>query len=356
MATDDATNQGQAAWQDELVALLGEIEAAHTPRAEAAIFTRVTELAPELQIFLLEHMAAQDTSEAAAFVASLAAHANTPDAVRTRASEELAALAARGITPAAPDVESFDSGWAQLGRERGEQIMLLGWRLADGRMEAFVFLLDWHGDGLKDFYRTREISDAEWHELLEHNGEKGAALVEISLAEGRALLEDALSESHRFSRPVPREYKLAQQLVRQRVVDTAEPAAAHRSYVTPDLAPEDMAKAYARALHYRDYALIWELMVLDGHSIVSGDETTRAQAIDALRREWKHAPRRRPNATATIEAPAKPEDLHRSVLLEGEAETVERTGRRVRTRVRERIRLDRTLDGWRIAAIESLGS
>src|SRR5262249_23603076 len=147
-------------------------------------------------------------------------------------------------------------------RERGEQILLLGWRLSGGEIEAFVFLLDWRGDGLKDFYATRRLTDAEWRQLVEHNTAKGAPLVEVTLAEGRALLEAVLAESRRFSRPLPREYKLTQGTIARRVLEVEEVPSAprSRSYLAPDLAPEAVISAYAAALHYRDYALAAELL------------------------------------------------------------------------------------------------
>ena len=353
MTQDNPSSQQQAGWQNELAALLAEIEAATTPADEARVFGRVAALDPDLQLFLLEHMAAQATPEAAAFLAALAAHPHTPPAVSARARAEPDTLAARDILPPAPGVETFHAGWLQEGRERGEQIMILGWRLPDGRMEALVFLLDWRGDGLKDFYRTREVSPAEWRELLEHNGAKGAPLVEITLAEGRALLEDALAEGQRFSRPAPREYKLAQDVVNQRVAQATDLPTTRRSHITPTLAPEEVVAAYVRALHHRDYALVYELLAPD-HSTRA---QPRAAAIEALRREWKPMPRRRPDAKATLEAPSAATAARRddaSVLAEGQAETVERTGRRVRTTVRERYHLRRTPEGWRISGVETL--
>src|SRR5690242_12802867 len=75
-----------------------------------------------------------------------------------------------------------------------------------GWVEALVFLLYWCGDGLKDFYRTRHMSDVEWHQLVEHNAAKGAPLAELTIPEARALLDAAQAESRRFSRPMTRDY------------------------------------------------------------------------------------------------------------------------------------------------------
>jgi hypothetical protein len=353
---DSGTTDGSiAGWQEELAALLAAIEAAQAPEgshareAEAALLARVAGLDLDLQQFLVARMAKQESAEAAAFLDALASRAETPGVTREQARAALATMAERGIVAPTTQTESFYAGWVQQGRERGEQIMLLGWRLPDGRIEGLVFLLDWRGDGLKDFYRTREISDAEWGELVEHNGRKGAPLTAISLADGRALLEGALAESQRFSRPVPREYRLAQALIQRRILSATGLPAAPRQYVAPDLNPAAVVGAYIRALHYRDYLLVWELLA-PKHSMRAQE---RAEGVDALRRQLKHMPRRRPDAQISLEgqSPITAQE-HASVLAEGEEESFERSGRRVRQSVRERYHLRHTADGWRITAID----
>lgn len=336
-------------WQTELATLLAEIDAAHTPEAEAAVITRVATLDPSIQHFLVERMAEQESPEAVAFLQALAARVETPAEVRARAQTGLTALAERGIVAPEGGVEHFYAGWVQHGRERGEQIMLLSWRLPDGRLEGLVFLLDWRGDGLKDFYRTREISDAEWQQLVEHNGQKGAPLTAIALPEGRALLEAVLAEGRRFSRPLPREYKLALSVIERRILAATELPATPREYVAPDLEPAAVVMAYVRALHYRDYLLACELLAPAHPTRGSGP---RADAADAMRRELKHAPRRRPDVTTTSDHDSPAAGDTATVTAEGEEEHVERSGRRVRQSVRERYMLRRTPDGWRISAIE----
>jgi hypothetical protein len=346
------TGDGDAArWQDELVALLADIEGAHTPEVETRVLGRLVRLDPDLQRFLVERMGEQDTPEAAAFLSALAAHPEAPSALREHAGAGVIALAERGIAAPVPGIETFHAGWVQRGRERGEQIMMLGWRLPDGRLEGLVFLLDWRGDGLKDFYRTREISDVEWGELIEHNGKKGATLTAISLAEGRALLEEALAEGQRFSRPVPREYRLAQRLVEQRILRAAELPATPRQYVAPDLEPAAVVTAYLQALHYRDYLLVWELLAPEHPMRAIG----RGPGVDTLRRQQKHAPRRRLDASMAPEQPVSAGDKERvTMLAESEEESVDRSGRRVRQPVRERYHLRSTPDGWRIVAVHLL--
>ncbi len=342
-----------ARWQGELVALLNQIEAARSPEAEAGVVARVAALDPDLQDFLLARLAEQDSPEAAAFLAALAAQASTPGALRARAREALDGMAARGIRPPAVGAERFHTGWVQEGRERGEQIMILGWRLPNADLEALVFLIDWRGDAVKDFYRTRSMGDAEWDTLVEHNGGKGAPLTEITLAEGRALLRAALAEAQRYSRPMPREYKLAQSLIQRRILDApaANEVGAPRHFIGTYLSPEAVVSAYVEALHYRDYALAWELLAPDHPRRLGVD---LAAGVDALRRELKPAPRRRAEVTTAVDSDVVQGAAEATVRADGAEEATERGGRRVRQPVRERYTLHRERDGWRIANIERL--
>src|SRR5262249_47886465 len=173
---------------DALLALLQDEQGATD---EGRLANQLASLDPDFAAFVIERVAEQQTPEAAAFLELLAGQTFLPDALRAQSRAALAALVEQRVTTAAPPpgAERVLAGYVQQCRERGEQILLLGWRLPGGDIEAFVFLLDWRGDGLKDFYVTRRLTDAEWRQLVEHNSAKGASLVEVTLSEGRTLLE-----------------------------------------------------------------------------------------------------------------------------------------------------------------------
>lgn len=345
-----------AEWLEQLDALTAVAEgepAAH----DEQLLARLAQADPALLAFLVEQLAAQATPQAANALELLAASAQAPETVRTAARGAVDELASKGITAPPPGEDRFYASWVQQGRERGEQILILGWRVPDGSLEALVFLLDWHGDGLKDFYRTRHMTEAEWRELLEHNGQKGAPLVEVSLAEGRTLVDAALAESRRFSRPLPREYRRESGLIGRRVLQAAEPLDDMRSLVTPDLAPEEIVSAYVTALHYRDYALMIELLAPE-HPLRAGH--TVPDSIAALHAALKHAPRRRaesynervPVSTSDGDAAAAANAEADTALVdvEGSEVHVEPNGRRIESPVRERYTLQRASAGWRITS------
>ncbi len=363
-ATDapDTSSPPPNSWIEQLDALLSLLgDETHTGD-EAEFLRRLTTLDPELLAFLVERIAEEDSPQAATVLEVVATQPETPEHVRERARVARDALAERGIVPAPPGEERFFSGWVQRGRERGEQILVLGWRMPSGGLEALVFLLDWRGDGLKDFYRTRDMQEAEWRELLTHNGEKGAPLTEITLVQGQSLIEAALAESKRFSRPAPREYKLESRVIERRVLESGAASssedmlATQESLIAPTLSPEQVVTAYVAALHHRDYALA-VLLLSPEHPLRAGRSLDAA--LTDLRTQLKHAPRR--DEAVRVAAPpdgaehateqAAAEGDESSVEAHGAEVAVERTGRRVRTDVHERYVLRRSGGGWRIVSI-----
>jgi len=335
----------ETSWLQQLDDLLATLDTHPESGQDTAFMERIEALDPDLLRFLVERMAEQDSPQAAAFLELLAAHAATPEPVRAAAREARDALAARGVIPAAPGEERFLAGWVQQSRETGEQILLLGWRMPVGGVEALVFLLDWRGDGLKDFYRTRDMSDVEWHQLVEHNAAKGAPLAELTIPEARALLDAAQAESRRFSRPMPRDYKLESRLIERRVLSVAPLPADMPPYLHPDLAPEAIVTAYNDALHFRDFALAALLLHPDHPDRAS---RTPDQAAAELRDRLKHAPRREAGVSVTRQPDSEAED---TVTLEaqGMEVAVDKRGARTRTPTSEIFVLRSSTDGWRIA-------
>lgn len=346
----DTSSAPPQSWIEQLDTLLSLLGDGTNPGDEAEFLRRLTTLDPGLLAFLVERIAENDSPQAATVLEVVAAQPETPANVREDARTARDAMAERGILPMPPGEERFYRGWVQRGRERGEQILILGWRMPGGTVEALVFLLDWRGDGLKDFYRTRDMQEDEWRELVEHNGNKGAPLTEITLAQGRALIQAALDESKRFSRPAPREYKLESRLIERRVLeiegggDPDDQLTAQEALIAPDLSPVEVVRAYVAAMHHRDYALAI-LLLAPEHPLRAGKSV--GAALMALRMQLKHAPRREEEVqVASLSDSA--EDGETLVEAHGAEVTVERTGRRVRGEVYERYGLQRSETGWRI--------
>lgn len=345
-------------WLQQLDDILSSLETEPEAEHDARLLQRVAALDPDLLAFLVEQLAAQESPQAAALFDRLATQPDVPPAARERAAEALAAFAEQGIRPPTPGEETFHAGYVQQGRERGEQVLALSWRLPDGSLEAMVFLLDWRGDGLKDYYRTRSMSDAEWRELVAHNSTDEAPMVDVRLPEAKALVEAAIAEGRRFSRPLPREYRLDTAQIDRRLLHAvaAPTPESLRSFVTPTLTPEEVVRAYVAALHYRDYTLA-ALLLAPEHRLRT--ERTPAEAAEALRLELKHAPRRDRDVETRLLSP-EPEGLAEASQAEVEAtgaETiVERSGKRKRQPVRELYRLGKLSQlsqTWKIVATES---
>jgi len=259
-----------------------------------------------------------------------------------------------------PDVpygeERFLSAYVQRSRECGEQILVAGWRLPAGTIEAFVFLLDWRGDGLKDFYRTRSLSDAEWRVLVDHNSSKGAPLVEISLGQAIALVQAALAVGRRFGRPLQREFRLENRVVERRMPAAwgAADTAPHAALIGADLAPAAVVEAYVAALHHRDYTLAAGLLA-ESHPLRAARPLE--EVVATLWTAYRYAPRREELVRVEPTAGAlRSTRAAAAVALTafGTQVATEPGGRRVRSAVVERFDLVRVATDWRIAQIGML--
>lgn len=333
-------------WLQQLDELLASADATSDAEQESVLVDRLLAADPELISFIVGQFAEQDSAQAAELLEMIAAHPKVPASIRAQSRASLDEMSSRGVKAPAPGTERFVAAWVQRGRERGEQILIAGWRLSGGTLEALVFLLDWRGDGLKDYYRTRHMNDTEWRQLLEHNGAKGASLTEITLADIRSLLEASIAESKRFSRPMPREYKVDSGLIERRIFHASEPPQSVPALVSPSLSPEQVVSAYVAALHYRDYLLAVELLTSE-HPIRAG-RSVRA-AAESLRAQLKHAPRRDESVTVTVLQSSADEALLRAV---GTQVVIDRMGKRLREEVSEQYVLRREGEEWRIAASE----
>lgn len=334
-------------WLSELDESLAQLDQRTGDAQDPEVVAHLSRLDPDLLAFLVSQFAEQESSQAADILEALALNPQTPEPVREQARAGLRTLDDRGVTPSAPSVERFLAGWAQQGRERGEQILMLCWRVAQGDFEAMVFLLDWRGDGLKDYYRTRRMKEDEWQHLVEHNRDKGVPLVGAGLEEARALLIASLGESRRFSRSLPRDYKIDAGVIERRLELLREPASAPPSYVSPTLTPEEVVAAYINALHYRDYLLV--AMLLDDSHELRADRT-REQSAEELRKLYKHAPRRERDATIVrLDSPATEPDAA-VVEASGAQVTVEKSVRKLRQPLLERFTLKHNAS-WRIVNV-----
>ena len=172
--------------------------------------------------------------------------------------------------------------------------------------------------------------------MIDHNAEKGAPLAEISLAEARALLDASLAESRRFSRPLPREYKISPGLVDRRVLRAdLRPSTRRAPSSPPTSRPNTSSPPTSPRCSYRDYTLAIELLA---ERPPIARRSLDAEAADALRVELKHAPRREEAVEiASAHVPQGGEDAR--LLATGAEVAVQTSGKRVRSEVRERYTL-----------------
>src|SRR5262245_45471990 len=136
------TQQVPPEWIEQLDTLLALLQDEQGVADEGRLADQLAGLDLHLAAFVVERVAEQRTPEAAAFLDLLARQTTLPDALRAQARAMFAVLTEQGVAAAGPPpgTERFFAGYVQQSRERGEQILLLSWRLPGGDIEVFVFL------------------------------------------------------------------------------------------------------------------------------------------------------------------------------------------------------------------------
>jgi tetratricopeptide (TPR) repeat protein len=215
-------------------------ETADRQQVETAL-ADINALPEAAQMALLAALTKESTSEAAVIL--LAIHQfGSLKAVRKEAKRALIrlegarvypywqpptgqALPVIELTPADLESARFWQGLVTDSFEAGEVQLMLSWELGPDYKRARImgFLLDFWGDGVKDFFTEvsskRHIEDriAQLRAMT-----KDLNLIPCSLARGRHLIEDALAINKKHGTRPHRDYRLNESLIRHMVLEAVE--------------------------------------------------------------------------------------------------------------------------------------
>ncbi len=180
----------------------------------------------------------------------------------------------------------FWKGFATQSREEGELQLFLVWEQGYGYGDARVIslLLDYWSDGVKDAFvetGTKRRIDDHLNDLKSKM--VNSALVPCSLAEGKRLIEEALSVNQ-WRGTTPNENYLAQlpsinKLILQ-ASDLDEDSGT--TFITPDLQEQEVAVNFIGAWSFGDFGLAYDLLTSDS---TLRDHLSRIEWID-LHRAW----------------------------------------------------------------------
>src|SRR5579875_42400 len=304
--TDALAPQGNTAQIQQLLELRHHIaEELHNStsrqQAERAL-AEISSADETTQMFLLKALVKQgDTDAADVLLAINELTANK--AVRKESRRALIQLAGAKVypswTPAQEEITPgpleypprFWKGYATLSRETGQVQLILCWEqgFEYGQARMMGFLLDYWRYGVKDFFnenggrRRIESRVQEMRHLFANSEEGEVEVVECTLAEGRRLVLDALDVNNWRGTAPHKDYRHYLPTVQQLVLNAKNVGEeSGRTFIRPDLLPDDVVGNFVGAWSLGDYGLCYDLLagtseLLEGRS--------REEWVD-LRRKW----------------------------------------------------------------------
>jgi tetratricopeptide (TPR) repeat protein len=248
-------------------------------QAQAALVV-VADLTEAAQNLFVKSLAKENEQDAADILAGINAFSQFKE-VRKAARRGLLRLESSKIRPQwKPPVKQvsavqvtisnpprFWKGFVTQTREEGEMQLLLGWEqgFEYNEIRLFSFLLDYWNNGIKDFFDetgTKRHTNERINTL--RSNLPNNSLVECSLAEGKRLIEEALSVNEWRNLPPVQEYRnqlpLLNKLIFQ-ATDLGEDRG--RTFVTPDLETQEVVVNFLGAWTFGDFGLAYHLLTDD---------------------------------------------------------------------------------------------
>ncbi len=263
----------------------------------------ITGLPENAQIAFLKALSKENNTDAADILVAVNAF-NPNKEVRKEARRSLIRLEGAKIYPqwTAPIVQTpaiqvnvanpprFWKGYVTQSREEGEVQLLLSWEQGYDYTEArmFIFLLDYWRDGVKDIIaETGSKRHVEEHIDDMRTKLSETTLTDCTLAEGKRLLEEALSVNAWRGTPLPKDYSIRQSLINSLILEASNPGEDRgRSFINPELTEQETVINFLGAWSMGDYALAYDLLtdnsnLRDGLSHDEWIEQRRAWADEA---------------------------------------------------------------------------
>ncbi len=262
-------------------------------QAEAAISV-ITSLSQAAQFALLKSLVAERSQDAADLLAAINELSPAKE-VRKEARRALLRLQNAKITPqwhapAAPPLVAsvavtteprFWKGFVTQTREQGEVQVVLCWEhgyeYGEGRLISM--LLDFWEAGVKDAFTdtgSRRHINRRIEDLQMHMASSGHTLVDCTLAEGKRLLEDALTVNTWKKVAPGGDYRSILSLINKLILQVQDPGQDRgRTFIPPDMEDQEVVVNFLGAWTFGDYALAHDLL------------SPQSDALDNLSRtEW----------------------------------------------------------------------
>ena len=270
-------------------------------QAETAL-AELTSINEADQMALLKALAKQQDPDAADIL--LAINELTPNkAIRKEARRGLIQLAGTKIYPswtpepeagpavAVPDPPRFWKGFVTETREEGELEIVLCWEQGFEYNEArlMAFMLDFWEEGVQNFTTEvgskRHIDERIGNTKVRYSKSIGREIriVDCTLAEGRRLIQEALSvNTWREKRP-SKEYRHNLPTVQQLVLNASDVDVDRgKTFINPDLGPDEIIGNFIGAWTLGDFGLCFDLLASDSPL---SEGLSKDEWVD-MRRKW----------------------------------------------------------------------
>ncbi len=269
-------------------------------QAEAAL-ADITTLSENAQLALLKALAKENTTDSADILAAVNVLSQHKE-LRKEARRSLIRLEATktypqwtppiartpAVTVSTPNPPRFWKGVVTQSREQGEVRLGLFWEQGYDYSEArsLLFLLDFWRDGVKDvIVETSNKRHAEEHitEMRTRLTDTDTSLVDCTLAEGKRLIEEALSVNKWRGTTPSKDYRNHLPIINQLVLQATELEEDRgRTFINPELEDQETIVNFLGAWSLGDYGLAYDLLT-EGSS--NRERLSRDEWIER-RRAW----------------------------------------------------------------------
>src|SRR6266487_416185 len=275
-----------------------------TSRAQAeTALAELTKIDEANKVARLKALAKQHDTDTADVL--LAINELTPNkAIRKESRRALIQLAGAKIYPSwTPEPEPgltpltvanpprFWKGFVTEIREEGEVELVLCWEqgFEYGEAQMMVFLLDFWQEGIKDFWtevgskRRIDTRVQELNEKFASASETHIKMTDSTLAEGRRLIQEALSVNSWRGTSPHKDYRHYLPNVQQLVLKAADVGVDRgRSFVEPGLEPDEVVANFIGGWSLGDFGLCFDLFASNSPLL---EGLSRDEWVD-LRRKW----------------------------------------------------------------------
>ena len=270
-------------------------------QAETAL-AELTSIDEAAQMALLKTLAKQQDSDAADVL--LAINELTPNkTIRKEARRALIHLAGAKVYPSwTPEPEPgpavvvanpprFWKGFVTETREEGELEIVLCWEqgFEYGEARLMAFMLDFWEEGVKNF--TTEVGSKRHIDARLGNTKvryskaigREIRVIDCTLAEGRRLIQEALSVNTWHKTTPSKEYRHHLPTIQQLLLNAPDVDVDRgKTFINPDLDPDEIVGNFIGAWSLGDFGLCFDLLANDS-SLSEG--LSRDEWVD-LRRKW----------------------------------------------------------------------